>query len=101
MRSEIEKLIDDLWGRALDVTSSTDFSEEAVYQTAQTNYRNYSLKQAVALFEKMCNEVIGEDEDAAPGYCMDCGQTDESYSRNELRTTQRTALKTKLGENRE
>lgn len=38
---QIDSLIDDLWGRALDMTSP-DFANDDDYLKAKTNYHNYS-----------------------------------------------------------
>lgn len=56
---ELDELIDNLWGRALDMTSP-DFSNDEDYLLAQTNYRELCKKEFNKFFSQHEQEARGE-----------------------------------------
>jgi hypothetical protein len=103
MRSEIERLVWSvvrLGGGMDDYGAPTDAELQEDVDATTT--------QLLALFEKMCNEVIGADEPtrlsvskflrANNKVSETTVQNPKAIQQNHLRTTQRQALKTKLGE---
>lgn len=65
LQAEVDKLINNLWGRALDMTSD-DFSNDKDYLKAKKNYRNQCLKELLQLLDKSVGEIIGEEEAPVP-----------------------------------
>lgn len=84
--SKLDDLVDNLWGRALDMTSP-DFANDDDYLKAQTNYCNHCKKE----LEDLLLEAIGEYEDDRVVSSTDTGEYERG--RNNLRLE----LLTKLG----
>ena len=98
MRSEIEKLLDEIDTELRPlVIAGTKYADELIITG-----KPEATDQILALFEKMCNEVISADELIAVEFgadsVNDVAEKALAAERNALRTTQHQALKTKLGE---
>jgi hypothetical protein len=90
MRSEIEKIV--VRAKMIIAENESDLQHHRWATTPEQD-----TEALLALFEKMCNEVIGDNYDLAALQPLPNIQL-AALGKNILRTTQRAALKTKLGE---